>query len=141
VAVQWDVVPVSGGVFGVDGQYDIVRAIFTDGTNVPRIPPQRVGGGVYWRSPQWFARVGLLHAFAQDDIADNETPTAGYNLLKAELSYTTKPKQTAFGPQEVTVGVTGNNLLNDDVRNSVSFKKDEVLMPGRTVKFFANLKF
>ena len=141
VAVQWDLVPVSTGLFGVDGQYDIVRATFTEGTNVPRIPPQRVGGGIYWRSPQWFARVGLLHAFAQDDIADVETPTPGYNLLKAELSYTTKPKQTAFGPQEVTVGVTGNNLLNEDMRNSVSFKKDEVLLPGRNVKFFANVKF
>ena len=37
------------GMWGVDGQYDIVRATFTDGTNVPRIPPQRLGGGVFWR--------------------------------------------------------------------------------------------
>ena len=33
---QWDVQPVAGGVLGLDGQYDIVRATFTDGTNVPR---------------------------------------------------------------------------------------------------------
>jgi iron complex outermembrane receptor protein len=26
-----------------------VRATFTDGTNVPRIPPQRLGGGIYYR--------------------------------------------------------------------------------------------
>ncbi len=138
---QWDVAPVSTGVFGVESQYDIVRATFEDGTNVPRIPPHRLGGGVYWRNPNWFVRVGLLHAFAQDDIAPNETPTSGYNLLKAEVSHTTKLKHTSFGPQEMTIGVTGNNLLNDDVRNSVSFKKDEVLLQGRNVKFFANLKF
>ena len=38
------------------------------------------------------------------------------------------------------VGIVGNNLLNDDIRNHVSFKKDEVLMPGRGVRFFATLR-
>ena len=47
---QWDLIPAYGGFVGVDGQYDIVRATFTDGTNVPRIPPQRAGGGIYFRS-------------------------------------------------------------------------------------------
>ena len=42
--------------------------------------------------------------------------------------------------RELTLGVVGNNLLNDDIRNHVSFKKDEVLMPGRSVRFFATLK-
>ena len=42
---QWDIHPMWRGFFGVEGQYDIVRATFTDGTNVPRIPPQRIGGG------------------------------------------------------------------------------------------------
>ena len=59
----------------------------------------------------------------------------GYNLLKAELSYTTKLRPTDFGPRELTLGVVGNNLLNDDIRNHVSFKKDEVLLPGRGVRF------
>ena len=39
------------------------------------------------------------------------------------------------------LGIIGNNLLNDDIRNSVSFRKDEVLLPGRNVKFFANVRF
>ena len=65
----------------------------------------------------------------------NETPTDGYNLLKAELSYTQKlPNARAGAPREFTVGVVGNNLLNDDIRNHVSFKKDEVLMPGASVR-------
>ena len=34
-------------MWGIDGQYDFVRATFTDGTNVPRIPPQRFGGGLF----------------------------------------------------------------------------------------------
>ena len=50
---QWDMLPMWRGFWGVDGQYDIVRATFTDGTNVPRIPPQRLGGGVYFRNAEW----------------------------------------------------------------------------------------
>ena len=84
---QLDVAPLWGGTFGVDAQYDIVRATFTDGSNVPRIPPQRLGGGVFWRDSQWLGRVNLLHAFSQNNIAPaGETPTDGHNLLKAELS-------------------------------------------------------
>jgi hypothetical protein len=43
--------------------------------------------------------------------------------------------------REVVVGLAGTNLLNDDIRNSVSYTKDEVLMPGRGVRFFANVKY
>lgn len=138
---QFDLVPVAGGMFGVDAQYDIVRATFSDGTNVPRLPPQRYGGGMFWRDPHWFVRVGLLHADAQNNIAPNETPTAGYNLLKAVVSHSHAVKNSPFGATELTVGVVGDNLLDDDVRNSVSFKKDEVLQPGRTVKVFASARF
>jgi iron complex outermembrane receptor protein len=139
---QLDVAPLWGGMFGVENQFDIVRATFTDGSNVPRIPPMRLGGGVFWRDAHWLARVNLLHAFEQDDIAVvGETPTAGYNLLRAEISYTTRLKPVDFGPREVTVGLIGNNLLNEDIRNHVSFTKDVVLMPGIGVRAFANLKF
>ncbi len=141
VQAQFDVAPVAGGMFGVDGQYDIVRATFSDGTNVPRLPPQRYGGGAFWRDAKWFVRLGLLHADAQTRVAANETPTDGYNLLKAVVSYTTMVKNGPAGPAELSFGVIGDNLLNDDVRNHVSFRKDEVLMPGRTVRVFAAARF
>jgi iron complex outermembrane receptor protein len=138
---QYDVAPILRGVWGIDGRYDIVRATFTDGTNVPRIPPQRAGAGVYYRDGNWFARVGLLHAFPQNDIAQFETETGGYDLLRAEISYTAKLPGDPSGLSEVKFGVVGDNLLNDDVRFAQSFKKDEVLQPGRTVKVFATVKF
>ena len=52
-------------------------------------------------------------------------------------------KGQVFGKlaKEITVGIVGSNLLNDDIRNHVSYTKDEVLMPGRGVRAFANLKF
>ena len=137
---QVDLGEIAGGTFGVEGQYDFVRATFADGTNVPRIPPHRLGGGLFWRDANWFARVSLLHAFAQNQIAAEETATPGYNLLNAEISYRMdlKPGQ---GAQSLTFGLVGTNLLNADIRNHVSFKKDEVLMPGRGVRFFTTVRF
>jgi iron complex outermembrane recepter protein len=139
---QLDVGPLKGGIWGIENQFDVVRATFTDGTNVPRIPPVRVGGGLFWRDANWLMRVNLLHAFAQNDIAPiAETPTAGYNLLKAEISYKTKLDSSWFGAREMHVGLVGNNLLNENIRNSVSYTKDQVLLPGLGVRAFVNLKF
>jgi iron complex outermembrane recepter protein len=139
---QLDVGPLHGGIWGIENQFDVVRATFSDGTNVPRIPPVRVGGGLFWRDANWLTRINLLHAFAQNDIASiSETPTAGYNLLKAEVSYRTKLDPSWFGAREMIVGLVGNNLLNENIRNHVSYTKDEVLMPGIGVRAFANLKF
>ncbi|MBR0822154.1 TonB-dependent receptor [Bradyrhizobium liaoningense] len=139
---QLDVGAFRGGIWGIENQFDVVRATFTDGTNVPRIPPLRLGGGVFWRDDNWLMRVNLLHAFAQNNVAViAETPTAGYNLLKAEVSYKTKLDPRLFGAREMTAGIVGNNLLNENIRNSVSYTKDEVLMPGIGVRAFANFKF
>jgi iron complex outermembrane receptor protein len=139
---QLDIGAFQGGIWGIENQLDVVRATFTDGTNVPRIPPVRLGGGVFWRDDNWLMRVNLLHAFAQNNVAViAETPTAGYNLLKAEVSYKTKLNPNPFGAREMTAGIVGNNLLNENIRNSVSYTKDEVLMPGIGVRAFANFKF
>jgi iron complex outermembrane receptor protein len=139
---QIDVAQLWTGTFGVEGQADVVRATFSDGTNVPRIPPVRAGGGLFWRDANWFARINMLHAFAQNDIAPTaETPTAGYNLLKAELSYKTLLDPRIYGAKEMTVGVVGNNLLNENIRYATAYNKDNVLQPGLNVRAFASVKF
>ncbi|MBE7198442.1 MAG: TonB-dependent receptor, partial [Parafilimonas terrae] len=138
---QYDIVPVGDGFAGVEAQFDAVRAQFDDNTNVPRIPPYRVGGGVYVRADGWYARVNLLHAFAHTQIALFETPTAGYDDLRAEVSYTKPLDPKIYGASSVTLGLQGRNLLDADIRNSASFKKDEVLLPGRNVRLFLTARF
>ena len=141
LGAQYDVAQIWRGVWGIEGQYDFVHARFDGDGNVPRIPPHRVGAGVYYRDANWFARLNMLHAFDQTRIADNETPTKGYTLLNAELSYTWKLAPSGTFAPEMTIGLKGENLLDDDVRNHVSFKKDEVLQPGRGVKLFGVIRF
>ena len=139
---QYDVLEIGTNIFGVEAQYDIVRAKLSGGESAPRIPPQRIGGGVYWRGDSaWLAKVNLIHAFAVSNLAPEETSTKGYNLLNAELSYRTRIASPTFGTFEVTAGLAGTNLLNDTIRNHVSFRKDEVVAPGRGVRGFVNVKF
>ncbi|MCZ7641795.1 MAG: hypothetical protein M5U33_02270 [Pseudorhodoplanes sp.] len=85
--------------------------------------------------------MGLLHAYPQNRVGDNETPTAGYDNLKAELSYTHRYRPSDFDPRELVLGVSASNLLDNDMRNHVSFNKNEVLLPGRSVKGFATMRF
>ena len=141
LAAQYDVAPIWNGVWGVDAQYDFVRAQFEDGENVPRIPPHRLGGGVYYHDANWLARVGTLHAFAQDEFGINEIATPGYTLISAELSYTTLVKAPDGTASQVTVGIKGENLADDEVLNHTSFKRrEEVLQPGASVRAFGIVK-
>jgi iron complex outermembrane receptor protein len=139
---QYDVAPIWRGIWGVEGQYDFVLARFDDttGGNAPHIPPHRAGAGIYYRDAAWFARVGFLHAFEQDRTGENETPTKGFTLLNADLAYTFKlDERSGFGPN-MTIGLKGENLLDDEVRNHVSVRKDEVLQPGRTIRLYSVIK-
>jgi iron complex outermembrane receptor protein len=137
IAAQYDIAPVWKGVWGIEGQYDFVNAEFSNGDNVPRIPPHRLGGGLYYRDLNWFARAGVLHAFDQDRFALEEIATPGYTLVSAELSYTT---EVARGTA-MTIGLKGENLADDEVLNHASFKRrDEVLLPGASVRLFGSIK-
>ena len=145
MAAQFDVAKVWRGVWGFDAQYDFVRAKF-EGDNVPRIPPHRLGGGLFYRDANLFARVGVLHAFDQDDVnaESNELETQGYTLVSAELSYTQKltSRSTTGKSTELTIGIKGENLADDEVLNHSSFKRrEEVLLPGASVKVFGKVKF
>lgn len=144
LAAQYDVAPIWRGVWGIDGRYDFVNAKFEGGENVPRIPPHRLGGGLYYRDANWFARAGVLHAFDQNRIGINEVETPGYTLVSAELSYTTLIGNGSLsGPgTQFTIGVKGENLADDEVLNHASFKRrEDVLLPGASVRLFGSIKF
>ncbi len=141
IAAQYDVAPIWKGVWGIDGQYDFVRARFEDGENVPRIPPHRLGGGLYYRDGNWFARAGVLHAFDQNETGFNEIETPGYTLVSAEISYTTRIEGLAGPATQMTIGLKGENLADDEVLNHASFKRrEDVLEPGANIRLFGSIK-
>ncbi len=141
IGAQYDVAPIWNGVWGIDGQYDFVRARFDEGGNVPRIPPHRLGGGLFYRDDNWFARAGVLHAFDQNKIGENEIATPGYTLVSAEVSYSVALDPAAGLGPSMTIGVKGENLADDEVLNHTSFKRrEEVLLPGASVRVFGSIK-
>jgi len=140
VAAEYDVGRVWNGLWGIDGQYDFVHAKFANGEYVPRIPPHRLGGGIYYRDPTWFFRTGLMHAFDQDQLGLGETETDGYTLVSAELSYTHYGETHDGITPVTTIGIKGENLADQEVRNHSSFLKDEVLQPGASVRLFGSVK-
>lgn len=141
LATEYDVGHIFRGIWGISGQYDFVHAQFANGEYVPRIAPHRLGGGIYYRDDVWQAKLTSLYAFRQDDIAPNETQTADYTLLNAEVSYTMALDPVSGITPSFVIGVKGENLLNEDIRNSASFKKDEVLAPGANARLFGKLMF
>lgn len=129
--VRWDIGRFDSGHWQVFGFYDQVRATLADGSPVPRIPPKRLGLGADWDLKNWAANVTWIIADDHDRTAEFETPTPGYDLLNAELSY-----YLWLGDRTtLEFYVQGRNLLDEDIRNSTSFLKDQAPQIGRNVVF------
>lgn len=124
---------------GVTGQFDMVRAELDAGGNVPRIPPMRAGAGLFYAGEQVTGRLGFLHAFKQDRLSPNETETGSYTDLKAELRY--RLPESVSGGNTYEIAIVGENLLDADIRTHSSFKKNDVLQPGRNVRLVATARF
>jgi len=125
--LRYDLGHQSSGHWQLTAFADTVRARFNDDSNVPRIPPRRVGLGLEWDRESWAADLNWVHASSHNRIADYETPTPGYDLLNADVTYLLPTK----GRTEWEAFLKGHNLLDEDIRNSTSFLKDQAPQIGR----------
>jgi iron complex outermembrane receptor protein len=108
----------------------------TDDEPLPRIPPLRVSAGLRYEHDRWAAGVGVRHAFRQDRVAANETETAGYTRVGADLSY----RWRAAGA-DWELFARGTNLTDEEARVSTSFLKDVAPLPGRSLTAGVRLAF
>jgi iron complex outermembrane receptor protein len=127
VELRWDLGRGSAGHWQVFGFYDRVDAELSDGGNVPLIPPQRVGLGVDWDLGPWIGNVTWINADDHTRTADLETPTPGYDLVNAEISYYFMLTDR-FG---MDLFLQGRNLLDEDIRNSTSYLRNQAPQIGR----------
>jgi iron complex outermembrane receptor protein len=122
---------------GATGHYDLrlwgdtVRASLDDGGNLPRMAPARVGADLKWSADAWRASVGAARYFKQDRTAAFETPTDGFTLVNAHLSYTLDASDTTSWE----LFMDGTNLTNQMARLSTSYIKDKAPLPGRAIAF------
>ena len=108
---------------------DYTRATLDDGSNVPRIPPYRVGGGVHFKNTMFDLGALFIHAGRQDQYGYLDTPTPGYNQLTGEVAF--RPLAAYPG---IELAVIGQNLTNDVQRNAAALNRDQVVLPGRNIR-------
>ncbi|MBF5040691.1 TonB-dependent receptor [Methylophilus sp. 13] len=102
---------------------------------LPRISPLRLGGGLDYRLGNWNARLDVLHAFKQNNVAENELKTDAYTNVSALVAYKLPVKYN------VELFAKANNLLNEEIREHASFLKDIAPSGARAVLVGARADF
>ncbi len=117
--------------------YDQVRAeARSNGGNLPRIPPRRIGVGFDYDNGPWDASVQLTYVDDQEHAAVLENETDGYTMLNAGVEYS-----IPFSNTQTKIFLRGENLLDEDARKHSSFNADRVPLPGIGAKFGVKVKY
>jgi iron complex outermembrane receptor protein len=108
--------------------------------NLPRIPAARLGTRINADWPALGGSIGgameYFHVFKQDDIANYEAPTAGYNLINASLAY----EGSLNDRNDYRIYLNMNNLLDEKYTSHSSFLS-AIPQPGRNFTAGVQLKF
>jgi iron complex outermembrane receptor protein len=126
---------IGGGTVQAIALADYVRAKLDDGSNVPRVTPYHVGGGLSWDSNAIDAGFLLKYSGRQNDVATAETPTAGFVSLDAQAAW--RPFASNRG---IEFALVGRNLTDTVQRNAIALNKDEVILPGREIRLMVRAK-
>ncbi len=103
---------------------DFIRATLEDDTDVPRMPPQRVGVDWSYSNGPWLGAVELLWAASQDRPGKNQESTEGYFKLDTML---------AWRNANWHLYLKAENLTDQEIRNSTSFLREIAPEPGRSI--------
>ena len=105
---------------------DLVKARLTTGEQLPRLAPMRIGASVVLSSNEWKASLNLTRVARQNHTYPGEQATDGYTRLDMYTDY-----HFHFNDLSLTVFLKGNNLLDKEIRNHISFLKAYVPEAGR----------
>ncbi|MES2493784.1 MAG: TonB-dependent receptor [Pseudomonadota bacterium] len=118
-----------------DALADWVRATISGTGPAPRIPPLRMLGGLALTSTRWDVRGEVERVTRQNRVSLNETPTAGYTMVNAELAWRPWGKD-----RPLTFLLQADNILNRDARRHASLLKDHAPLAGRDFRVTARLE-
>lgn len=123
---------ITATVFG-----DYVRARFTNGENLPRIPAGRVGFRLQTQlDSHWGLNAETYRVFVQNDSADFESDTPGYTMLNLALTY-----DNTVNGVDYTMYVKANNLTNALAYNHASYVSRSAPLPGRQIMLGVQANF
>jgi iron complex outermembrane recepter protein len=126
------------GGFNIVGDVtaDMTRARIKGGGDVPRIPPLRVLGGLEAQGERIDARAEVEWTDDQNRIATFETPTKGFTLVNASITWRPLPDT-----KNLSLSLAANNIFDVDARRHASFTKDYVPLAGRDIRLTARASF
>lgn len=124
------------GRFELNLLADIVRARFSGGGDVPRIPPWHLGAGLSWEAEHFDASVTVRYAASQDRYGEFDTPTPGYTDVGAQVGW--RPFRSQPG---VEFALVGSNLGDSLQRNAVSPNREVAPQPGRNLRLMFTASF
>jgi iron complex outermembrane receptor protein len=113
--------PLKANIFG-----DYIKAELSDGGNLPRTPPIRIGASLQYQEDKYDGEISINHYFEQDDIAPLETVTESYSLLDMNVNYYLDGFSSDF-----VIYAKANNLTDEVAKVHSSFLKDVSPLPGR----------
>ncbi|MDD2737618.1 MAG: TonB-dependent receptor [Methylomonas lenta] len=116
---------------------DYTRGEFVNGSNVPRMPPLRYGFQLDYNWDKLSSYLRLTRAEDQPYAGDYETSTAGYFLFNVGTNYQVK----AYQDTTLMVFAKGNNLLNQNIRNSTSYLRNFAPEAGRGAEIGFRLSY
>lgn len=125
-----EVMELAGGHLGIDFQFDVVRARLDQSGNVPRLTPRRFGAGVHFANDRLHARLGALQTSKQRRAGRNESETDGYIFVDSELAIRLAERDE----RSLELMLSVDNLLDEEARNHLSFRKDDQVLPGRNIQ-------
>ncbi|WP_030538233.1 TonB-dependent receptor [Sphingobium sp. DC-2] len=125
---------IGGYAVNLDGMADYVRATITGSGPAVRIPPLRLLGGVELQDDRLSWRAEVEHSFAQRRIAETETPTDGFTLVNASVSF--KPFKDN---SRTAISLSANNIFDVEARRHASVLKDFAPLAGRDIRVTARL--
>jgi len=134
------------GTMDLDLRADAVHAQdLTHNSPLPRIAPMRLGADAVWSRNAWGARLGFMHAAAQNRVPNNGASpgitTAANTLWSAALNY-----HTHSGPTHWLLFAKLDNLTNQLAYSSTSVLTQTMgsnapPLAGRSVKVGAQVSF
>jgi iron complex outermembrane receptor protein len=116
---------------------DFTRGRFTDLGDVPQMPPLRWGFELSYAMENWNSSLRLTRGQAQNDPGANEASTPGYALLNINTRY----RILDFKGADLLLFAKGNNLLDENIRNSTSFLRNFSPEPGRGAEFGVRINY
>jgi iron complex outermembrane receptor protein len=115
------------GLFYFVSKYDFVRAKNTkNGSNLPRISPQRLSLGLEFQKNKLKADIEAQYIAHQTKKAEDETKTDSATLTNLGLSYDIMSESAG-----ATLFARARNIFDVKARNHVSTLKDISPLPGR----------